>query len=603
MAEVLIEEQTIRPVRAQSGRWTWLWLWLVVATLLVLTLGGLEGWYGPTVAGDVYGSDAVQYLDIAHAFERGDLHTALNPLWSQGYPALLAAIRPAFASGPDGEWNAIRALNFAIFLFSWACFVVLVRELLRGRERSAITLTGAFFVFVTTQVCLDQVSRVGPDQLVAALFFLACTLLLRMTRHPHAGLSLVLGIVLGLGFLTKSIFLPLGCTVLLILAAVLWSRARLRSLGPAAACFAVIVLGYGIALSHAVGSATLGEAGSLNYAWHVNRLAKWVHWEGGVDPADKAWPKPSFARFTHWQTDPPDFGKPLHASQVVGAAPAVYVFHTPVNATYAPYFDAPYFYQGYRHLVRWRYQVVALGKNLLDLGQVFFKQAFFWALLLVVLVLSRAPRGNPATSLYGEMLPASALAAAGILIYLPVHLEGRYLAPFLAVLGVIGLESALARRTISAPRRLVVLAILAIGFLAGLLKDQRVVWTRARQHWNYHQIADWRTGAALRREGLAPGSAIGVISWTPNVQCDWAYLAGLRITSEIESPKDERAFWALSPLDQNAVLLNFRQAGAVAVVTRDMPANGASGWQQVQNLPLWIYRFDTEEFASSISTT
>jgi 4-amino-4-deoxy-L-arabinose transferase-like glycosyltransferase len=547
--------------------------WFPFISALVLALGWLEGWYGPTVAGDVYGSDAVQYLDIARAFERGDLHSALNPIWSQGYPALLALVRPLFAPGLEGEWNSIRGLNFAIFVFCWLAFAALVREVFRTRETT--TLAGAAFVFLTAQVCIDQVSRVGPDQLVAAIFFLVCTLLLRLARRPERHTGAALGLALGLGFLVKAIFLPLGFIAILV--AFVRLR-RLQLITPAATVFAGIVLVYGAALSHETGTPTLGEAGSLNYAWHVDRLAKWVHWEGGADPADKAWPKPWIARFTHWQTDPPDFGRPIHPSELLGTRPTIFAFRGPVVATYTPYFDPPYWYAGYRHVTRWRYQVVALGKNVGDLAQVILKQPLFLALGLAFAIGYKARRRLPA-----EVWPVAALALAGVAIYLPVHLEGRYLSAFLAVLALLLLEVI--------PRRRLILAMLTLGFVAGLVKDQRVAWSRAIHRWNYRDTLEWREGQAVAGAGLAPGSEIGVISWTPNVQCDWAYLAGVRITSEIASAADENIFWQMSLLDQNTVMLRFRQAGAAAVVTRDKPADGVAGWEQVGSVPMWIYRF------------
>ncbi len=215
--------------------------WLGLATLLVLALGAVEGWCGRTDSGDVYGSDAVQYLDVARAFERGDFHSALNALWSQGYPALLAVVRPVFGAGPAGDWAATRWLNFGVFCFSWVCFAGFVREVTRRRERAEFIWVGAVCVFVAAQVCLDQVSRVGPDQLVAGFFFLVCGLVLRVVGYPldlrlsesmsqkrdmgHPVLWL-LGLALGLGFLVKAVFLPLGCVVLAVTAAAMWLKMR-----------------------------------------------------------------------------------------------------------------------------------------------------------------------------------------------------------------------------------------------------------------------------------------------------------------------------------------------------------------------------------------
>ena len=571
--------------------------WFAPATAFVVAIGAVEGWYGKTVAGDVYGSDAVQYLDIARAFARGDLHTALNPLWSQGYPALLALVRPLFGAGDAAEWNSIRLTNFGIFVASWLCFALLLKELLRGRPRSFVTLFGAMCVFLTAQVCIDPVSRVGPDQLVAAIFFLVCALLLRIRRQFDSRFSWLLGGALGLGFLAKSIFLPLGVVALAIAAIALWvGRHRVREILPAVLIFGAIISGYGAALSYEFGAPTLGEAGSLNYAWHVDRLAKWVHWEGGVDPADKAWPKPWIARFAHWESEPPDFGKPTHPSAIIGTAPTVFAFRAPVTATYTPYFDAPYWYKGYRPVVRWRYQMIALAKNLGDLALVLLKQPLVWTMAIAFLALFARKSDRAALWIefpvwVSQSWPVYCLAGAGLAIYLPVHLEGRYIAAFLAVLLLLKLEVFAPVLAHSQHRQWMVTGLIAVGFLAGLVKDQHEVWSRAVHRWDYRNNIEWREGEGLRAYGLTPGSEVGVISWTPNVQCDWAYLAGVRITSEIASPVDEETLWQLGPLDQNAVMLRFRQAGAAAVVTRDRPNEDALGWEQVGDLPLWVYRF------------
>jgi len=262
-----------------------------------------------------------------------------------------------------------------------------------------------------------------------------------------------------------------------------------------------------------------------------------------------------------------------------------------------PYFDAPYWYQGYRHVVRWRYQVVAIGKNLSDFALVLVQQPLVWAMTIAFFFLFRR-RGDRAVlwahgpAWIAETWPAYALAAAGLAIYLPVHLEGRYIAPFLAVLMAMKLEAFSPVFERSRMQRTVVVGLVAAGFLAGLVKDQHEVWGRALHGWDYRQNLEWREGQALKAEGFTPRSEVGVIAWTPNVQCDWAYLADLRITSEIASEPDERLFWELDPLDRNAVLLRFRQGGAVAVVTRDRPKEGAAaGWDELGTLPMWVYRF------------
>jgi hypothetical protein len=316
-------------------------------------------------------------------------------------------------------------------------------------------------------------------------------------------------------------------------------------------------------------------------------LAKWVHWEGGNEPAEKAWPKPWIARFTHWTSDPPDFGRPVHPSTIVGEAPKLYVFHAPIQATYVPYYDPPYWYEGYRHVVRWRFQVVALAKSLGDLALVLLKQPLF---LLLALLFGLALVGYPARrrELWHGVRSAWPVGVPAVLmlaLFLPVHLEGRYLSAGLAVLGMLALVSLAGLRSRAG------FSLFLLVFAGGLLRSQGDVWLRARNHWTPAANVEWRVGDAVRASGIAPGTEVGMISWDPNLQCDWAYMAGVRITSEIATGADEAAFWALPPAGQAEVLARFHAAGAQAVLTWDKPRGAAVGWQRLGAVPMWMYRF------------
>jgi hypothetical protein len=351
--------------------------------------------------------------------------------------------------------------------------------------------------------------------------------------------------------------------------------------------FAAIVIVYGVPLSKAAGKPTLGESGALNYAWHVDRLAKWVHWEGGVDPAAKAWPKPWIARFARWDNDPPDFGLPVHASERVGADPMIYEFHAPIVATYVPYFDPQYWYLGYHKMFRWRYQVIALGKNVGDLTFVLVKQPLVWVWLLAMGIMLRRREGQQRFGrIVSRAWPVVLIAVFGVAIYLPVHLEGRYLSAFLALLAVVGL----AAMDWSGRQGRLIGVLLLVGFAVGLVKDQREIWARVAHGWTPRTNAEWRAGVGVRRLGLPDGSEVGMVEWTPNLHCDWAYMAHMRITSEIATPEDENSFWHASQQRQADVLAEFQHAGARAVFSWDRPPDGAEGWESVEGSAMWVHR-------------
>jgi len=576
---------------------------LIHARLLILFLGAVECRFGNTDRGDVYGSDAVQYLDIARAFQQHDLHSALNPLWSQGYPALLAAARPLFPAGPVGDWRDTRTINFAIFAADYSAFLFLLTGLLRTRKNESAGTTvllwsSALGLFLVTQVCIGQVSHVSPDILVNTLFFAACGLLVRILNptarqaiRSSLKSSLLLGLTLGLGFLAKAVFLVLGCGLLAFFVLALWKKRRsLKPVLAAAAVFAVIVCAYGAVLSRATGHLTLGEAGSINYAWHVNRLQKWVHWQGGTQPADQAWPKASIAKFAQWQSSPPDFGRPTHPTAILQTSPTIYSFAAPIHATYAPYFDPPYFYAGYHHLFRWRYQLIALVKNFGDFAQVVLTQPLLIAFGITFLVLTagRFRRQFLPTLRHHWFFPA--VSAFGIAIYLPVHLEGRYLAGFIAVLGLSLLIAAL-EMPLSTTRLRAAALLVLLGFTGSLVRYQLPVWRNLGQHKSPSTNIEWLRGQALLAQHLPANSPIAVINWTPNLQSDWAYIAQAEITSEIASPQDMDLFWQSSPEQQQRTLDAFRHAGAVAVIAINKPPSaGDSAWQHLPKTDLWIHR-------------
>ena len=254
----------------------------------------------------------------------------------------------------------------------------------------------------------------------------------------------------------------------------------------------------------------------------------------------------------------------------------------PCKPPTTPYYDPAYFYQGYHHLFRWRYQATALAKNSVDLAQVVLTQPITYALLLILFFTFAAFKRT-----LRALWPIATSAVIAIALYLPVHLEGRYLSAFLAVLALIVLASLEA-----VPRhRKALLSLFLFANTLGLIRTQAPLWSRAAHHWSPRGNPEWRAAAAIETIGLPRGSQIGMISWTPNLHADWAYMAGLRITAEIATGPDEAAFWAQSPTQQAATLALFQNAGAIAVLTHDPPRNHNSDWQQLPNAELWIHRF------------
>jgi hypothetical protein len=562
---------------------------------ILLVCASLEAWFGRP---ELFGDD-ISYLDISHLIRQGNWHDAINPLWSIGYPLLLAILRPLFPAGVHGELIAVFALNLLAFLFSWLTFLYFLRTALAflSNEKRAVILSearraeskdlhesesaaesqsssnlnpallvSAFCIFLSVQPGLGKPSSIGPDQLVTALFFLASALLLRFALDPTPRRGLALGVVLGLGFLVKAIFMPLS--VIFIAAAMLPLR---RTLRPAAA-FAIptglvlFMLPYAIALSWAVGRPTLGEAAQLNYAFHVNQLPHWMGWQGG----------------------PPRLGYPLHPVHLLRDHPAVFAFGEPFHTTYPPQFNIPYWYDGYRHFFSPVNALRSIAVNLHALESVLHENWPITLAIVFAITILWVPHLRQSHRLRWGLLRAWPIYLPSLLalvLYLQVHLEARYIAAFLAVLAIFPL-------LISRPLRLVVPAILLAGTALNLGLHLRLTRPEFTPQWT---IARYLTAS-----GLHPGDRVASVTTLNDIRCTWAYAAGLHIVADIgndaydpqSQQQDFDLFWR-DPAIQSDVLRLFREQGAIAVIAPSVPPSNppiAGNWQPIPNTNAWVLK-------------
>lgn len=563
-------------------------LYQVSATVILLTLGWLEGWYKRTD----FSTDAISYLDISRAIPLHDWKMVFNPLWSVGYPLLLAAARPFFSSSSSGEWLSIHVVNMILFVATWCAFLFLLRTLepvlLHSREneraRSFLFLTGAS-LFASIQLCIDSVSRVGPDLMVSALFFLATALVLRLVERPGWKRALMLGVVLGLGYWTKGIFLALSITLLVVAGTALWVRRKtIRPMLLTCAVFAVMVAPYAAGLSWSYGKFTMGESGPLNYAFHVNLLPRWTNWQG----------------------EPGGYGKPIHPTHQLSANPDIFAFDEPYHNTYSPFGNITYWYQGYRHFWSARYQAIAIVRDLDYLMHALLPQPIFYAVVLAVVLIIVALRAR--AQWFKALLaswPLFVPALVGVLLYVQVHLEDRYLGSFLTILCLLPF-AALALIADHVPAKLMTaLSVLLIaGAACNFAIVNRDVLAHLRNHYTYFENPQWKLGLAMERAGLQPGDGIAVVGG-PNASCTWAYIAHLRIIAEMggkpfdqrhldppETPSPVSAFWHASAQEQQQIIDIFRSTGARAVIASEKPAeiSAPSGWKLLPDTKTWIYR-------------
>jgi hypothetical protein len=570
-------------------------LWVLGFTLI---FGAFEGFFGRVL----HSGDGISYLDVVRAIHGGDWRAAFSPYWGLGYPLLLSAWLPIFPSGPGWEWIGILLLNLLILTTSFFCFYRMATQAfalvqgegyMAGSRSEQFLLMAAFPIFLSTEVSIDNVSRVSPDMLVACLVYACVGCLLAMLRQPNGQSSrrpaAVLGLLLGFGYMVKGIFLPLSLAFLAIEAVILWRRrGAVKLLAFTLLSMAIFAIPYAAGLSWAYGRPTFGEVGSLNYAWYVNGLQMDAFWEGG----------------------PPEFGKPLHPPMQVADHPAVFLFDGPHAVTFTPWFNPPYYYQGYRHFFQLSRQVAEVKRDLGDLFNILFRRLVLYVLLLGILLrwLKSSRRYNLVPVLL-NIWPLVAAAILGITIYVLVYLQPRHIASFIGLvlfslcLALVGSDAGAFERAFPPKLRAAILVLLLGVWIVNVAAQRGnpdiLPFDHLASQQTFLNSSQWKAGRYLLQTGLHPGDKVAWIAGYAEItQCTWAYMDHLRIIGEIggeplEPPHDDLAeFWQLTSAERRQKLEIFHQAGARLVLALDTPKNtDLTGWENIPGTGYLIYRF------------
>ncbi len=265
----------------------------LVSWSVILALAIFQAWAQRYAVGP----DGISYLDLSDAVVTGRWAGLLNAYWSPLYPALIGVARLVGGAGPEHEVPIVHAVNFAAFLAMFAAFEYMLISILSlaVRTRHSVLagpwgLAGIYALFAVFAITMLPLELTTPDVLCATAVFLAMGAMLRLrdaaTRVLHGAAvvhghqrarpsgrdAVIFGIALGLGALAKSFLVPWSLVCFATLAVAVRGRGArgLRTLAIAGAAWAIIVVPWTAALSHASGRLTFGDAGRLTYAWYVN---------------------------------------------------------------------------------------------------------------------------------------------------------------------------------------------------------------------------------------------------------------------------------------------------------------------------------------------
>jgi 4-amino-4-deoxy-L-arabinose transferase-like glycosyltransferase len=535
------------------------------------------------------GADGISYLDIGDAYMRGDFYVAVNAMWSPFYSWLVGLTLKLINPTPFWEFTVVRLLNFLVYVLVLVCFSCFLRRLRREHCRRWANralpewtwLVFGYTIFIWTCLFMNRVSRTSPDLLVAGLVFLVCALLLQIRIEATRWRSfIVLGFVLGLAYLTKTIMFPLA--FVFVAAAFILAR---RSIGTRHAVvravlslvvFLSLALPFVILLSRVKHRFTIGDSARLNYAWYVNGTK----------------------RFTHWQGEPSGSGTPLHPTRKLLESPLIYEFGGPQGISYPPWYDPSYWYDGVTPRFNLRQQFAAIRRNLGSLYNSLLYGFFLAAFCLGLVILLYQDGGALINVREYWFLIVPALIALSL--YLLINIEPRYLAPFVPVIALSLLAAVPSSGTAEGRRWLggITCGVLLIFLLAVFPFAVRATYSSLRELVGgtaASRDVQWQVAEGLRQLGVQPGERVAVIG---NTMFDsWPRLARVRVVAEIpEIPVgNPERFWFAEGNTQQQAFTALALSGARVVVADSFPRDAANRLKD-EKLGCWQHLGRTEHY-------
>lgn len=535
-----------------------------IRTLVTWSIVGLFGGI-QAIAGRFYvNPDGVSYINLSDAYARGDWSAAVNGYWSPLYPWLIGQVRRLHDWSPYWESSVVHALNFAVYLISFACFRFTLRELgefQREKNRAypdryvldfstGWEFAFAFGLFLWSGLILIGNAMVTPDMCVAAEAYLIAGMMIRVRRgrDGRAG-PVILGVILAAGYFTKGVMFPVG---VMVIAFTGWGKDKGRWTGSrrivCALTFLIAASPQLIAVSRLAGYPTYGEVGQLAYATFVNRY-----------PA-------------LWTGAEPNSGVPVHPVRRIVDDPQAYEFTSAKPSSSYPVWDEPaYWLKGMQPHFDLERQARAVEGGLSH-----YQKLFAPLFLAAVVLMFMGIRGQGS-----RLFDVCAVAVGVLVLYALVNVESRLVAPWGVIL-FLALSSSLAFREDVSSRAgvravLAAFAIWSLGVSANNARHsaQELV-SELRGGGITHEY--WKAASALQKLGVRRGQKVASIGRSS--ESYWARLAGVQIAMEIP-PEAAGDYWAARPAEQNRVQKIFADHGADMIVASVVPGNGAP--------PPWIY--------------
>ncbi len=580
----------------QGGAWsvwarTLRWLesqrrlaWWLSAIVLLLALG--DAWAGR----HSINPDGISYLDLGNTVFAHGIKAGASVAWSPAYIWIVGAAVKIFSPSRPHELILVMAVNLAIvgvLLVAFAWWLSELFALLRQRgfgpliPESLLVLLA--YAIVAWAILLGvTVTAVTPDMLLALWAFTAGALLMRIARLGGSALAWVgLGVVLGLGYLTKAGFvfpLVVACAAAAVLTRGSGARRMIALAVTFAACLCVAAPFIAV-LSSKEGRLEVGSYGTLNYAWNVDGVTMFTNWTGGNG----------------------EFGRPLHPT-LIASSPETFAYASPIAGSIPLWYDPVYWYAGVHAKPLVGRQVRTTAQSIIDTLHFAFVGPLILLFAPVLMLWYTRRRDHDAHPARDAAEPPSrsarawtairrhaylALPVAGIVTYFPLITLRRYIAAYIAMLAITWFMVVCGwrrREGVSNPM---------VDWLALATAVVAVITFAYASFWPLYDVGkqlagrdapgtvDLRVARALTRAGIGPGDGIAFVGEAAGVpRAYYARLDRARVVGNINDSGG--AFWRLDSTAQTDRLsLLQTRSGARVAVSDETQARSASGWTPI----------------------
>ena len=512
-------------------------------------------------------ADSISYLDISYSLISGNWHALINGWWSPLFPFLVAIWLKLLNPHPVYEAVALHLFACASLIVSLFSFEYFMSTLLAFQKQirntahenipehlpnDVIWLVG-YSLFFWITAFLVPASLEQPDIIVFIIYLIACALSMQLISDTRGwSLYILLGVVLGLGYLAKSIMFPLAFVFYIVL---LCHKGFIRILPKvltSVAIFLACSLPFCLALSKSKGRLTFGDVGVMAYR-HVMDMDEAI--SSGVDK-----PKPSLTPHIASYTNIINLGTyPPWADPSFGykGTPFKFKFWRQINRTHVVlryYFDL---YAVQLAALLCGLLILIFSGNIKQFGNRFLHFKILWLPAFAGLASYAAMRAD------GRFLPGYTMAiCAGIMASISFNDD-------------VGVATKLSRIVgISICLVLMIQSFVQIGHEGVRLFERK----------NY---SDWQVATALSHMGVNYGDRVCYMG-SALTDHAWAHLARVKIVAEIPA-EDVPNFRAADQVRRDEVIRWVRFTGAKAIITRAVPKSALGmGWKSVGDTDYYI---------------